>query len=231
MRLAEDQVERFGMPVDDRAHGVDRVFETFAAIDETEGRNDRTSFESEPTFRNRRFAKRDVRDAVMDDADLGRIGTVAFDEYVAAGFREHDDGVGRFADGARDAPVIRRGVGQDGVQRNDRRLCDRRKQVNEPFAVFTAEETVLVLKIHRRARIGVHQQGDVAVGGAVVLPQARDHAAGIAAVLAARFVDRDNARLRTEALVVRIDDIRREGRDTALTRRKRPDEQHSRRSV
>ena len=37
MRLSENEIERFGMTLDDLTHRLDPVLETFAATDQAEG--------------------------------------------------------------------------------------------------------------------------------------------------------------------------------------------------
>ncbi len=51
MRLAENEVQRFGMAANDRLHRFDCELEAFAAIDETECRNDHALADAERRFR------------------------------------------------------------------------------------------------------------------------------------------------------------------------------------
>ena len=51
MRLAEDQIQRFGMLRDDVAHRFDRVLEALAAIDQSEGRDHLAIAEAESGLR------------------------------------------------------------------------------------------------------------------------------------------------------------------------------------
>ncbi len=198
MRLAQDQVERFGMRRDDRRHRVDRVLEPFAAIDQPEGGNRHTRVKTEGALERCAFAERHVRHAVMDDVDLLGIDAVALDEQFASGFREHDDGRRGGAERTRDAQMLGRGVGEDRVQRRDDRLAQAGDEVDDPLALCAAEQAVLVLDIQNIARIGVDEVGDPAVGVEVSLDQPSNHSVGVGAIFAARFVDRDHGTARSE---------------------------------
>ena len=68
MRLAENQIERFGMALDDVAHRFDRVFEAFAAVDQAEGRDDHALADAERRFGRVGIVERHVGHAVMDHA-------------------------------------------------------------------------------------------------------------------------------------------------------------------
>ena len=177
-----------------------------------------------------RRAKWNVGHAVMNDPNLIGVNAVGAGQDVLAGLRQDHHGVGTFADAPRHGLVMLGRVRQNRVQRNGNRLAHDFEEVEKPFAVLPAEETVLVLYVDQSGGMHVGDLGRAAVGRSIVLDEPRDDTRLVNAALCARLVDRDDVATRVKRSIVTVDDVFGERRDSAFAWRVRSHEERLQRS-
>ncbi len=117
------------------------------------------------------------------------------------------------------------------MHRQRDRLTDRSEKFYRPLASVASEEAILVLNVDDVYRKGVDAGGGLAIGGEIILLEARDDARLIGVVEGRAVVDGNDIAMRSRVGVVALDQIAHKSCDSALPRRKRSDEKSASRAV
>jgi len=153
MRPPRDHVRDLRVALDDRRKRLDHRLEALAGRDQAEGRKLEPLLERVEVATVRapagdlgRPARDHPRRPMRHDPDLLPWARSARDQQVARGVGHHDHELRLPADGREDTGLMRRRLGQHGVQGDDERLGQPVRQGRDVLAVAASEDPVLVLE-------------------------------------------------------------------------------------
>ena len=169
VRLAGDHVAWRGLQIAQHRHGLDAPLDPLAGAEQPPGQDGELP-EAERRLRPRR---RPGGRAVRDDADLRHVDGVPGREPFARSRRHRDDGIGLGHHRLEDLTLVRRRLGQHGVQDNDAWHPDLVQQVQDLTAVRSAVDAVLVL--HDGDIAQVQLRGRPTERGGVINDELRHH--------------------------------------------------------
>ena len=179
VRGPQDDVDRLGVPLDDRGQRGDGVLDALSGAEEAEGQQHVFTFHTELVLVEARVDKRHIVDAVGDDLDLVVVNAVHLSQHLGAPHRHHHQLVGKLDELVHDGPPGGIGLEQNRVQRGHHRhpqLAEQRQNVAPRGA---AEDPELVLETHDVNVVDVEEFGGASIGGNLLLDDLKPDAIGI----------------------------------------------------
>ena len=164
MGLPDDEVHHLGVPGDDLGQGGDGGLDALAGRDEAEGR------QHGPTgvVATGGAGQQQVRRPVRDHPDPLLRGDVLGHDHPASGLGEHRGHRGQLAQAAEHRQLLRRRLGEHGVQGDDERLAKGLGELEHGVPRRPAEQPEFVLKHHHVDIGGREHLGGRAVAGWLV---------------------------------------------------------------